>query len=347
MSCILDVLAPKIIGDEVAPTRTWEKLYAHCRDFGSAGPYIDAISAIDIALWDIMGKTAGLPVWALLGGRYRDRVLAYATGCYFRGVEHTVESACDADAQAPLIAAEAKRYVDSGFKMLKIKVGLMNLKDEEKRVKAIREAVGDDITIGADANHAYNAFTALKCGRMLEKYNVVFFEEPVAPEDHEGYRHLRNKLDIAIAGGECSFTRWGFKPLLTTGMVDIAQPDLGACGGLSEFLKIATIASAHGVYIIPHIWGSGVAVATGLQILAVLAPSPNTINPIPMMNEPVIEFDRNPNALRDDLLFPFKFELTDQGQVMIPNGPGIGVDVNMETLQKFTVSSGCYPPESK
>jgi D-galactarolactone cycloisomerase len=116
--------------------------------------------------------------------------------------------------------------------------------------------------------------------------------------------------------------------------VDIAQPDIGACGGISEFQKIAAIASVHGILVVPHVWGSGIAVATALQCISTLPLCPHTANPVPLQNESVMEFDRNRNELRDDLLLPFAFTLNAEGRVEVPLGPGIGVEVNMEVLDK-------------
>jgi D-galactarolactone cycloisomerase len=139
-------------------------------------------------------------------------------------------------------------------------------------------------------------------GRELEKHGVLWFEEPVIPEDRAGYRKVRDALSIPIAGGECEYTRYGFRDLFVGECVDIAQPDLCVCGGFSELLKIQALASSFGVMTIPHVWGSGVALAAALHAIAAIPPSPHTANPIALQNEPVIEFDRTQNPLRDDLL---------------------------------------------
>lgn len=328
-SCIDAVLAPRLLGhDPGRPGRIWEESYAATRDFGQKGTYIEAMSAIDIALWDILGQDLGVPVHRLLGGAFRDSVHAYATGCYYRG-----ENYSDHRASLPALVEEARSYVASGFDMLKIKIGLLSVSADLARVAAIREAIGPETALLADANHAYNAYTAIRMGRGLERYDVLWFEEPVPPEDREGYRKVRETLDMAIAGGEGEYTRYGFKSFLGDGCVDIAQPDLCVCGGFSEWLKIQALASSFGVPVIPHVWGSGVALAAALHALAVIPPFPHTANPIPLQNEPVVEFDRSPNFLRDELLV-VAITLAD-GRVPVPQGPGLGIQVNEDVLNAY------------
>jgi D-galactarolactone cycloisomerase len=328
-TCVEAVLAPYLLErDPRQPVCIWEELYAATRDFGQKGTYIEAISGIDIALWDILGQSLGVPVHTLLGGAFRDAVPAYATGCYYRGEDYL-----DVSSSLPALAAEARSYVDAGFDMLKIKVGLLSVEADLERTAAIREAIGPRVKLMVDANHAYNAYTAIRLGRGLERYDALWFEEPVPPEDYEGYRTVRGALDVAIAGGECEFTRYGFRELLVGGCVDIAQPDLGACGGFSEWIKIHALASSYGIPVIPHVWGSGVALAAALQVLAVTPPFPHTAHPVPVQNEPVIEFDRNPNALRDDLLVD-AIKLVD-GCVPVPQGPGLGISVDERVLRQY------------
>jgi len=185
-----------------------------------------------------------------------------------------------------------------------------------------------------DCNHAYNAATAIRMGRVLERHGCLFFEEPVPPEDRDGYRRVRQSLDIAIAGGEAEYTRWGFRDLIAGGCVDIAQPDLCVCGGFSEFQKIFALASSHGVPLTPHVWGSGVAQAAALHAIATLPPMPHTANPVPMQNEPIVEFDRNPNPLRDELLRG-GLAIGRDGRVPVPQGPGLGIEVDEQVLRRY------------
>jgi len=329
-SCIKHVLSDIIRGrDPMSPAVLWEEMYSKVRDFGQKGSYIEAISAIDIALWDIFGKAVNLPVSKLLGGSFRDSIPAYATGCYYRGEDHL-----DYQISLDALKKEAKSYADSGFKMLKIKIGLLEIEQDMERVAAIRESVGQDVKLFVDCNHAYNSFTAVKAINTLEKFGVTFVEEPVLPEDLDGYRHVRSKVNIAVAGGECEYTRYGFKALITTGCIDIVQPDICVCGGISEWLKILSLAQAFGIFSIPHVWGSGVALAAALQVISTIPDSPHTANSVAMQNEPVVEYDKTHNPLRDDLLKE-KFIL-DNGRVIVPDGTGLGIDIDMDVLNKYS-----------
>lgn len=306
----------------------WHEMYNNTRDFGQKGSYIEAISAIDIALWDICGKIFGTSIGIMMGGVKRTHLETYATGCYYRGDKYL-----DLDYTLKALQEEAEGYVKLGFKLLKIKVGLLSLKDDVRRIEAIRSEVGDDIGIMVDCNHAYNGYTATKMGRHLEEIGAIFMEEPVPPEDKDGYRMVRSKLDIAIAGGEAEYTLYGFKELICGGCVDIAQPDITVMGGLTEFQNVLALATAFGVNTIPHVWGSGIAFAAALGALSTLPLFPHTANPVAMQNEPSVEYDRNFNPLRDELLINnIRFE---DGKVKVPDGSGLGVDVNMEVLRKY------------
>ena len=327
-SCINDVLAPLLLhGRADQPVKIWEQLYAFSRDFGRQSAYVEAISAIDIALWDLWGQHLGVPVHALLGAAFRDRVTAYATGGYY-GTDFRDGPRVLAD-----LEKETAAYAAGGFGILKMKVGLLSVEQDAERVAVVRHAVGKNIRLLADANHAYNAATAIRMGRELEEHCVLWFEEPVIPEDRLGYRKVRDALAIPIAGGECEYTRYGFRDLFVGQCVDIAQPDLCACGGFSEWLKIQALASSFGVMTIPHVWGSGVALAAALHALAATPPSPHTANPIALQNEPVVEFDRTRNPLRDELLHDSL--VLDKGTLLVPQGPGLGVKINEEVLAKY------------
>lgn len=332
-ACIDHVLAPQLLAmADASPGVAWETLYARTRDFGQKGPYVEAISAIDIALWDILGKTLGAPVSALIGGRFRDSVKAYGTGGYYTSTEFTVER--DLSALAETVSA----YASDGFGMLKIKVGLLPVAQDAKRVQTVRAALGEDFVLLADANHAYDSAIAVAMGRVLEDSMFQFFEEPVPPEDRIGYARVRSRLDIPIAGGEAEYTRYGFRDLIEDGCVDIVQPDICVCGGISEVLKITTLATSHNLRTVPHVWGSGVALAAALQVCSALPSTPYTHVPVPLQNEPVIEFDRTRNPLRDDLLTD-GFRL-DHGRVQVPDQPGLGIEVDMGVVGRYRVDAG-------
>jgi D-galactarolactone cycloisomerase len=328
---INSVLVPRLIGKNPLDAAVlWEDAYTFIRDFARKGTGIEALSGIDVALWDIAGKHYQRPVYELLGGAFRTKVRAYATGCYYRG-----EDVRDYRAALPALRDEAKGYVDAGFSALKGKIGLLSIDEDTERVRAIREAVGDAPLLMMDANHAYNFHSARKMGKALQSLDVLVFEEPVLPEDLDGYARLRDSLDLAIAGGECEYTRFGFLELLRKGCVDVAQPDICCAGGLTEVKRIEALSTAYHVQLIPHVWGSGVALAAALQLLATLAPVPHTAFPQAPLNEPMIEFDKNPNPLRDDLLRdPIRLE----GEfVPVPQAPGLGVEIDEEVLGKYLV----------
>lgn len=331
-ACVEHVLAPMLLGrNPLMRDVLWNDMYCATRDFGQKGSYIEAISAIDIALWDLCGKAMNVPITTLLGGRQRNDVATYATGCYYRGEDYL-----NPKANLENLAAEAQSYVRDGFQMLKIKVGLLSIEEDATRVRAIRRAVGMDVKLFVDCNHAYNAYTAVRMGRVLQDEGILFMEEPVPPEDHEGYRRVRSQLNLAIAGGECEYTRYGFKRFIDDECVDIIQPDLCVCGGFSEFQKIAAQASAAGVAVLPHVWGSGIALAAALSAIAALPNFPHTANPIPLQNEPAVEYDKNMNPLRDELL-DTHFQL-EHNRLVVPQGVGLGVTVNSDVLNRYTVA---------
>ncbi|WP_396640942.1 mandelate racemase/muconate lactonizing enzyme family protein [Microbacterium sp.] len=329
LACIRDVLAPKLIGaDPRTPGLHWENLYAAYRDFGTRGPYIEALSALDIAMWDLTGKSYGVPVAKLLGGAFRDSVAAYGTGFYYPADD-------PATVDAGWIRAEAAAKLDAGFGALKAKVGLLPIRDDIHRMEIVREAVGDDVALMVDSNHAYNLASARTVAAELGHLAFRWFEEPVVPEDKAAYRALRETSPVPIAGGEAEFTRYGFAELIGGGCVDVAQPDLAVAGGISEWQKIHTIAQVAGVTVIPHIWGSGIALAAALQVLAATPPNPYTARPVPLQNEPVLEFDTTDNPLRRDLLTePFTI---DGGRVAVSGAPGLGVEVDRDVLGRYDV----------
>lgn len=332
MACVEKVLAPKLIGRQAdEPVRIFEELYSFSRDFGQKGTYVEALSAIDIALWDLWGKSLGRPVHALLGGAFRTRVPAYGTGCYYP------DHYRDTERMLRELAEEARGYREAGMTAIKMKIGLLPIDLDAQRLAVVREAIGPEIGLMVDANHAYTAASAIRIGRSLEKHNVLWFEEPVVPEDREGYRRVRDVIDVPVAGGECEYTRFGFRDLMLGQCIDIAQPDLCCAGGFTEWTKILALTSSFGVLTVPHVWGSGIAVAAALQAIAVAPQVPFTAAGVPLQNEPMIEFDRTHNPLRDDLLVE-RFVLQD-GAIAVPTGPGLGVEVNEAELRKYSVKA--------
>lgn len=315
---ICETFKPHLIGCNPLQINTiWDHLYNWTKDYGQKGLIISAISAIDIALWDILGKVSELPIVTLLGGQFFERIQGYATGLYMRNAD---------DDRANLVE-EARRHVDQGFKHLKMKVGY-GLNKDVRNVTAVREAITDDIQLMIDANHAYDATTAIRLGRALSHLNIGWFEEPVSPEDIEGYIDVRRSIDIPISGGEAEFTRFGYKQLITQRAVDIIQPDICATGGLTEGRRIADMARTWHIRCIPHVWGTAIGRVASLHFIASLSPTPPALFP----QEPLLELDLTPHPLRDEVVFNPP-EIVD-GWVAVPQEPGLGVDVNETFLEK-------------
>lgn len=321
-SIISEAYAPLLIGkDPFDNAVLWDFLYNRTRDQGMKGLPICALSATDIALWDIKGKTLGLPIYKLLGGAYRDKAHVYATGLYQPQNVPSVEDA---------LVEEALGYKKDGFSAMKLKVGY-GIEEDMRFVRAVREAIGDDMVLMVDANHAYNAFEAIRLAREMERYDVYWFEEPVPPEDIDGYIEVKQKSNILIAGGEDEFTRYGFRELITRRAVDILQPDLCAAGGFTEMMKIVAMASAWNVPLTPHVWGTNVGLAASLQFFAALPHFPERRHPA----EPFFEYDRSPHPLRDGVTQE-RFVMKD-AYLDIPQRPGLGITLDMDFVRKHAI----------
>lgn len=324
------VIQPMVIDrDPVDRDVIWHDVYNRLRDHGQKGMPIQALSGVDIALWDLTGKIAGLPLCKLVGGQYRDRVSVYGYGMMLRRE--------DPASLAARFRDEAAAIKDAGFVATKMKVGL-GPADDIRLAEAVRQGVGDDFRFMVDANHCYTTSDALEVGRALDDLSAYWFEEPVAPEDHDGYRELRARLKTRIAGGEAEFTRWGWRHLLEGRCLDIAQPEVCALGGVSEYLKVMALAHTHFTPVVNHVWGSAIAIATNLHLLAAMPPLPGGLHP----SEPMLEFDTTDNRFRDDLLVE---SLDIQGQVSrtggfvsIPSGPGLGVEPDRDFIQRYALS---------
>ncbi|WP_369725528.1 mandelate racemase/muconate lactonizing enzyme family protein [Bradyrhizobium sp. LLZ17] len=321
-AAVVRSIASWLIGED--PLRTdvlWQTIYARLRDHGQKGVVIQGLSGIDIALWDIKGKHFGVPVHQLLGGAARIEVQAYATGLYRRKSGDPLK----------YLPEEAAAYAAEGFRAVKLKIGF-GIEEDASVTGAVREAIGD-VALMVDANHAYDAVAAIRLGRMIERYDIGWFEEPVPPEDVAGYHAVRSALSIPIAGGECEFTRFGFRDLFASHALDVAQPDTCAAGGLSECKKIADMSEAFGIRYNPHVWGTGIAIAASLQLLAVLpSHTPTSLAPI----APMLEFDRTEHPIRQAILTrPIEHA---KGVVRVPDGPGLGIEIDREALTRFAVS---------
>ena len=313
-------LKPLLVGaDPLDIEVLWHRMYHMTRDYGRKGSVVSAISAVDIALWDIAGKFHELPVYKLLGGAFRTRVQPYATGFYrIKG-----------QGEAKRLAEEALRHFEDGFSLMKVKLGY-GVDDDIACMKEIGRAVrGKPVTLMIDTNHAYGRAEALRLGRALEGFDLRWYEEPVAPEDMQGYAEMRSKLSMPIAGGENEHTLYGFRALFDAGAVDIAQPDLGSCGGLTAGRHIAALAQAHGVQVNPHVWGSAIAQAASLQFIAALPDAHHSL----FAQQPILEYDRSSHPFRQHLVRqPLQHA---GGWVEIPAEPGLGVEVDRAVLEKY------------
>ncbi len=314
--------APLLVGQDPTDIGViWESLYNRSRDYGQKGVLVSALSGIDIALWDIFGKWLGQPVCKLIGGVRRTRVKAYATGMYFKRTANPVAA----------LAAEAEDYVNLGFSAVKMKLGQGEATDVAC-VRAVRQAIGPDVLLMVDANHAFNSTRALRLAHEIADQRIHWFEEPVPPEDVDGYVEFKARSPIPVAGGECEFTRFGFKELLARRAVDYVQPDTCTTGGISEALKIITLASVHNVQYVPHVWGSSIALAAALHLLAALPDFPLSLVP----TEPMLEFDRTENPFRTGLsLEPIEQR---NGYVDVPMGPGLGINVDEALIERYRIA---------
>ncbi len=319
------VIQPMVLGlDPMDRDVIWHKVYNLMRDHGQKGMPLQSLSGVDIALWDIAGKVAGLPLHKLIGGAHRPSVAVYGYGMMLRD-----EPAAD---MAARFTDEAAAIRGMGFAATKMKLGL-GPRDDVKLAEAVRRGVGEGFPFMADANHCYTTADAFYVGRALGELGAYWFEEPIAPEDLAGYAELRRGLSVNIAGGEAEFNRWGWRSLLESRGLDIAQPEVCALGGISEYLRVLALCHAHFTPVINHVWGSAIAVATNLQLLAAMPPLPGGLNPW----EPMLEFDTTDNKFRDDLLAePLDIQAqvrANAGRVAIPTGPGIGATPDRDFIR--------------
>lgn len=319
---IENCFAPEMIGRDCMDAEViWETLYNRSRPFGQQGAAVNALSGVDIAIWDAIGKELGKPVSKLLGGCFRDRVKAYATGFYRKKGRQYPEDAIE----------EARMHLKNGFRGMKLKTGF-GVEEDIRYIRAVREAVGFDTLLMADFNCAYNLAAARRIVLELRDEKLEFFEELLAPEDVGGYAALRNLTSSYIAAGENIFGKIAYKEWLKAGALDIYQPDLCSSGGYTECKKIAALTQAWNAMLIPHVWGSGIGLAASLQFLATLPPAPLALQPM----EPMLEYDQSSHPFRLDLIHDgIVFE---DGFVMVPDGPGNGVEVSRTVLEKYKIN---------
>ena len=322
------VIQPLIKGDDpLKKENIWHKVYNLLRDSGQKGMPIQALSGIDIALWDILAKKSNLPLYQLLGGKTNDKIPVYGYGMMLQ--KKTVDELCE------LFKNEASQIKENNFKAMKMKIG-MGPKEDLKLVSAVRDTIGSEFKLMVDANHAYNKNDALYVGKGLDEMNIYWFEEPVAPEDYDGYKELKEKLKTNIAGGEAEFTKYGWNQLIKNNCIDIAQPEVCGLGGITEYLKVSALAQSNFIPIVNHVWGSAISVAVNLHLLTTLPDMPGGLFPTKYM----LEFDTTEKNIFITDLAEEKFSILDQ--VKNKNGfasplenIGIGINPDKDFIKKY------------
>lgn len=309
---IEDVLAPLLIGqDPLAIERHWERMYGSMRLRGHvAGFQMEAIAGVDIAIWDLTGKLAELPIYRLLGGPFRTTLPAYASGIPGATVEERVRS--------------AQRFIAEGYTAMKLSIGRGDIDTDLAGVAAVAEATRGQADLLVDAHGAYSADNALFVGRALERLGVYWLEDPLPPEDIDGYGRLTAALNMAVASGETECTRWQFEERLARRSVDVILPDICRAGGITEGRRIATVASLHHTRWAAHVsMGSSLHVAAAAHLAAASA------------NFLICEFPSTPNPLGEDLLTAPLHPI--HGQLAIPDGPGLGVTFDEAKLREHVL----------
>jgi D-galactarolactone cycloisomerase len=316
--------APLLVGqDGSAIGARWQDMYRRCLDYARSGVFLAGLSAIDIALWDAWAKVLARPLHELLGGARRTVIPLYATGLYFDPSKRE---------QPEKLAEEARGYAERGFSAIKMKIG-MTPRIDVLHVEAVRAELGRETSLMVDANHAYSRREALDLTERLKQFDIAWFEEPLSPEDYRGSAELRRRSAIAIAGGECEYLVHGFRRLMEADAVDIIQPDLCACGGLTEGLRIAALARAYGVALTPHCWGTQIAQAVAAHFTSTIDPMPGRrIEP-----DIFLEYDCTENALRD--VATRTSHDVSQGHLHLSSAPGHGAALDEKTAEPYLSAS--------
>lgn len=315
--------APLLTGrDPCAQEALWQSMWKASLDYARRGTMMAAISGIDLALWDIRGKRCGLPVRALLGG-VADGVECYATGMYFRR----------GDDERGLLARlldEADDLAAQGFRTLKVKIG-KNPAFDRDLLHAFRRRF-PALGLAADANHAYSFAEARGIGRLMEELGYLWFEEPLSPEDPEGMAALRAAVAVPIAAGECEQTRFGFQRLFAARALDIAQPDLAFCGGITEGQRILALAMAQHVDVMPHAWGLRLNQAAAASMLALEIENPGRHEARRLL----LEVDCTEHPVRD-AIFARQHRIAD-GRLIFNGLPGLGLEVDLDAIARFATA---------
>ena len=311
---IRKIFRPIVIGNDAIDRQVlWDRMFASLRTRGHReGFFVEAMSGIDLALWDLIGKKLGLPVHKLLGGEHENKIKAYASSIFFGKPED--------------VATEAQRLVEQGHDQMKLKIGMSSVGlgrgSDIANVKAIRDAVGYEVDLMVDANSAFSVHSAISMGRKLEHYEVYWFEEPVPPDDLDGYIRVSHALDVPISGSESLFARYNFRDLIVKHAVDIVQPDIGRCGGISECQKIAAMAESYDTPIAPH---------TGLSGAGVRAATLQFVSTLPREIFLTYEYMYRPTVIGNQILKE-PLERFHKGYLELPTKPGLGIELSEQVL---------------
>ncbi len=313
-------LRPLLLGRDPRDVEDlWRFMYRQTRWYGRKGAAMSAIGGIEMACWDLRGKTLGKSVASLLGAE-RTSVPAYASGLLW-------------NRDLTVLGAEAQRHVANGFRRVKMRLGMSEAEDIAA-VTAVRQAVGPDIDVIVDASMRYSLPVAIRMAKVFEELNVFWYEEPFEPEDIDNFVALRKQISVPIAAGENEFGVQGFRELLRAGAVDIVQPDSSRDGGIGETYRVGQLAQGFGVSVATHTWSDAVALTANAHVIASL---PNGLT---------VEVDQTGNPFIDDLLVePI---VVRDGLLAIPHRPGLGIELNMATVDRLrvpadtTVADGNY-----
>ena len=271
------------------------------------GHFVEAISGVDVAVWDIIGKSLGLPVYKALHGFGRETLPVYGSSVF-----------CD---EPDKMAASTQSFLDMGYSSVKIKLG-MGIREDIEALKAIRQAVGDNVPLMVDTNSKYDAASAIRLGRLMEPYNIDWFEEPVPPYDLKGYSQVKQGQPVPVAGGEGEFCLFGFRDLLATNAVDVVQPDIGRVGGLTEGMRIAALIQANNLGLAPH-----TGMFSALNVVAAMhysAAAPNFRT---------FEYMEIDHPLMD--IFTEPMPRPSNGMLQMPKRPGLGFELDMDKIKPF------------
>ena len=307
-------LAPVVLGADITAPRALHADSMRRVVPDRRGLAVMAVSAIDIAAWDAFARAAGQPLGRVLGGPLRDRLPAYASGPLL------VEGAD----RYRILASAVEGYARQGYRAVKLRVGVGPAADEAAIRKA-REILGSDADLMIDFNEAYSVHDTLTLARRLDDLNLRWIEEPVRHDDLPSYRALSRALTTPLAGGESFCGLEAFRDPVAERSLSILQPDIALCGGVTEVLKIAGLAEAFGLPLIPHVWGAAVNLLVAMQIAALLPAAPG--RPLPL-----IECDMSHNPMRDAIFAP---RPASDGMLAVPDGPGLGIEIDPERLQPF------------